>query len=54
MAATRDVEVSGEKIDAMTAILDYGIMFTPGVASDAQVAHAGRAPDRKKVEGGLA
>jgi hypothetical protein len=29
-------------------------MSTPGVVIDGQVAHAGRVPDRKKVEGLLA
>jgi hypothetical protein len=38
----------------MTAALGCDVMTTPAVVIDGQVAHAGRLPDRKKVEGWLA
>ena len=50
VAAAKGVAIQLEKVTDMAAILGYGIMSTPGVVIDGQVVHAGRVPDRNKIE----
>ncbi len=54
-AATKlglDVEV--EKVTDPRAIVEAGVMSTPGVAIDGRLVHAGGLPDAGKLEGWLA
>lgn len=50
-AREKGVEVTLEKVEDMAAIIDYGVMSTPGVVIDGTVVHAGGVPSRGKVEG---
>jgi len=54
VAAAQGLAVKLEKIEDIHAIMGYSVVPTPGVAVDGQVVHAGGAPSRDKVAGGLA
>ena len=49
VAREKGVEVDLEKIEDMGDILAYGVMSTPGVVINGQVAHAGGVPHRDTV-----
>lgn len=53
VAKAKGVTVTLEKVEDLRAIMDYGVMSTPGVVIDGKVVHAGGVPSRDKVEGWL-
>ena len=44
VAAEQGVAVSVEKVTDLEAIMNYGVMSTPGVVMDEKVVHAGGIP----------
>jgi small redox-active disulfide protein 2 len=52
-AQDKGVEITLEKVEDIAQIMSYGIMSTPGVVIDEKVVHAGRIPDKNKIEGWL-
>ncbi len=53
-AAKLGLEVEVEKITDPKAIVQAGVMSTPGVSIDGRLVHAGGLPDAAKLEGWLA
>lgn len=54
VAKDKGVDVDLIKEEDLAAIMQYGVMTTPGVVIDEKVVHAGGIPDRATVEGWLA
>ncbi len=50
VASAKGVQIELEKVEDMQAIVNWGIMSTPGVVVDGKVVHAGGVPARAKVE----
>jgi small redox-active disulfide protein 2 len=51
VAREKGVTIALEKVENISNIMAYGVISTPGVVIDGNVAHAGGVPDRRKVEG---
>jgi small redox-active disulfide protein 2 len=49
IAAEQGIEVSVEKITDLEAIMNYGVMSTPGVVLDEKVVHAGGIPKSEVI-----
>ncbi|MCX7893154.1 MAG: thioredoxin family protein [Burkholderiales bacterium] len=54
VAREQGIPVEIEKVEDLAAILNHGVMSTPGVVIDGQVVHAGGVPTREKVAQWLA
>jgi len=52
-AKALDVEVELEKVEDMQAIVEYGVISTPGVVVDDKVVHSGGLPARSAIESWL-
>jgi small redox-active disulfide protein 2 len=50
VAKAKGVTVNLEKVEELRAIMDYGVMSTPGVVINGKVVHAGGVPNRDKIE----
>jgi small redox-active disulfide protein 2 len=50
VAKAKGADVQLEKIEALSQIVTYGVLSTPGVVIDGKVVHAGGVPARSKVE----
>ncbi len=53
-AAKLGLDVEVEKVTDPKAIVQAGVLSTPGVAIDGKLVHAGGLPDAAKLEGWLA
>ncbi len=53
-AAKLGLDVEVEKVTDPRAIVEAGVMSTPGVAIDGRLVHAGGLPDAAKLAGWLA
>ncbi|WP_260294657.1 thioredoxin family protein [Sedimenticola hydrogenitrophicus] len=52
-AQAKGIEVTLEKVEELSEIMQYGVMSTPGVVLDGQVVHAGGIPSKEKIDGWL-
>ena len=50
VVADQGVAIALTKVEDVSEIAAHGVMSTPGVVLDGQVAHAGGVPDRRLVE----
>lgn len=49
VARAMGVEISLEKVEALSEIMAYGVMSTPAVVLDGQVVHAGGIPSAEAI-----
>jgi len=54
VAKAKGVTVQLEKVEDIRAIMEYGVLSTPGVVINGKVVHAGGIPSRDKIEQWLA
>lgn len=52
-ARTMGVDIQLEKVEALSEIMRYGVMSTPGVVIDDVVVHSGGVPSRSAIDGWL-
>ncbi len=48
-AAELNIDITVEKVTDMEAIMNYGVMSTPGVVLNEEVVHAGGVPTKEEV-----